>query len=73
MIYTFRDPWFYEDPATGETHLLFEANAPVDSDDDRGTAESRVFNGCVGVAVSESGNPLDWELRPPLFDSIAVN
>lgn len=73
MIYTFRDPWFYEDPATGETYLLFESNAPVGPDDDRGDAESRMFNGCIGVAVSESGDPLDWELRPPLLDSIAVN
>ena len=75
MIYTFRDPWFFEDPATGETHLLFEANAPAPerAGDDPATGERRAFNGCVGVAVSPSGGPLEWELRPPLFDAVCVN
>ena len=75
MIYTFRDPWFFEDPATGETHLLFEANAPAPEreGDDPETTERREFNGCVGVAVSESGDPLSWELRPPLLDAVEVN
>jgi len=75
MIYTFRDPWFFEDPATGETHLLFEANAPAPEreGDDPETTERREFNGCVGVAASESGDPLSWELRPPLLDAVEVN
>ena len=77
MIYTFRDPWFFEDPATGETYLLFEANAPV-TDADIGDEPSidpaaREFNGCVGVAVSATGDPLSWELQPPLLDAIGVN
>jgi levansucrase len=75
MIYTFRDPWFYEDPATGETCLLFEANTPVDEDTDACDCdpETRQYNGCVGVAVSESGDPTEWTLRPPLFDGACVN
>ncbi|MFO8114887.1 MAG: glycoside hydrolase family 68 protein [Halorubrum sp.] len=75
MIYTFRDPWFFEDPATGETYLLFEANAPAPErpGDDPETSHRREFNGCVGVAVSESGDPLSWELRPPLLDAVEVN
>ncbi|MFW6317748.1 MAG: glycoside hydrolase family 68 protein, partial [Halorubrum sp.] len=75
MIYTFRDPWFFEDPATGETYLLFEANAPAPErrGDDPETSRRREFNGCVGVAVSESGDPLSWELRPPLLDAVEVN
>ncbi|OYR43128.1 glycoside hydrolase 68 family protein [Halorubrum sp. Ib24] len=75
MTYTFRDPWFFEDPATGETHLLFEANvpAPEREGDDAETTERRAFNGCVGVAVSPSGDPLSWELRPPLVDAVEVN
>jgi levansucrase len=75
MTYTFRDPWFFEDPATGETHLLFEANvpAPERDGDDAETTERRAFNGCVGVAASPSGDPLSWELRPPLLDSLEVN
>ena len=75
MTYTFRDPWFFEDPSTGETHLLFEANvpAPEREGDDSETTHRREFNGCVGVAVSESGDPLSWELRPPLLDATEVN
>ncbi|TKX45984.1 glycoside hydrolase family 68 protein [Halorubrum sp. ARQ200] len=75
MTYTFRDPWFFEDPASGETHLLFEANvpAPERDGDDAATSERREFNGCVGVAASPTGDPLSWELRPPLLDAVEVN
>ncbi|MFB6118482.1 glycoside hydrolase family 68 protein [Halosegnis sp.] len=75
MIYTFRDPWFFEDPATGRTHLLFEANTPVPPGSAAcgGDAAQQEFNGAVGVAVSPSGDPLEWELRPPLLDAVCVN
>ena len=68
MTYTFRDPWFFEDPADGETYLLFEANTPVDTDD-----EAANFNGSVGIAHSPSGDPMEWELEPPLLDAVGVN
>ena len=75
MIYTFRDPWFYEDPETGEVCLLFEANAPVPEGSDRcgGDAALQEFNGAVGVAVSPSGDPMEWELRPPILESVCTN
>jgi levansucrase len=75
MIYTFRDPWFFEDPATGETHLLFEANAPVAEGSDYcgGDAEAQSFNGCIGIATSESGDPTEFELDAPLLHSVCVN
>ncbi|MFW5977628.1 MAG: glycoside hydrolase family 68 protein [Halohasta sp.] len=73
MTYTFRDPWFFEDPETGRTHLLFESNTPADTDDCGGRSDQQAFNGCVGLAVSPSGDPLDWEFRPPIFDSVCVN
>ncbi|WP_226023896.1 glycoside hydrolase family 68 protein [Halomicrobium salinisoli] len=75
MTYTFRDPWFYEDPRTGETYLLFEANTPLSETDDTcgdGT-DRRQYNGCVGVAVSPSRDPFDWELRAPLLVGTGVN
>ncbi|QHT45292.1 glycoside hydrolase family 68 protein [Bacillus sp. SB49] len=28
IAYTFRDPWFYEDPKSGKDYILFEANSP---------------------------------------------
>ena len=73
MTYTFRDPWFFEDPETGRTHLVFESNTPAAADDCSGDADQQAFNGCVGLAVSPSGDPLDWEFRPPIFDSVCVN
>ena len=75
MIYTFRDPWFFEDPATGETWLLFEANSPVPDDSDvcGGDASQQAYNGSVGIAHSPSGDPLEWELSDPLLDAVGVN
>ncbi|MDR5672965.1 glycoside hydrolase family 68 protein [Halalkaliarchaeum sp. AArc-GB] len=75
MIYTFRDPWFFEDPETGETTLLFEANTPVPPESGRcgGDPVQQEFNGSVGMAISESGDPMDWELREPLVDAVCVN
>lgn len=70
MIYTFRDPWFFKDPATGETCLLFEANRP----DAAGADEPHAaFNGCVGLATSPTGDPTDWQLDDPIFDAVGVN
>jgi levansucrase len=74
MTYTFRDPWFFEDPATGETYLLFEGNTPVLEGSD--ACEDPVweeFNGSVGLAHSPTGDPADFELRPPLLDAVCVN
>jgi len=75
MIYTFRDPWFFEDPETGATHLLFEANTPVPEGSAAcdGDADRQAFNGSVGLATSPTGDPTDWELRPPLLDAVCVN
>jgi levansucrase len=75
MIYTFRDPWLFTDPATGETTLLFEGNVPVPEGSDAcgGDPGQQEFNGCVGIATSPSGDPLEWELQPPLVDAVCVN
>jgi len=75
MTYTFRDPWFFEDPATGETYLLFEANTPVPEGSDAcgGDAAQQEFNGSVGLARSPTGDRLSWELCDPLLDSVCVN
>jgi len=75
MIYTFRDPWFFEDPETGETWLLFEANSPVPEGSDAcgGDPAQQEFNGSVGVARSPTGDPLEWALSEPLLDAVCVN
>lgn len=73
MIYTFRDPWFFEDE-TG-TYLLFEANAPVPEGSDAcgGDPALQEFNGSVGVAASPTGDPAEFELREPLLEAVGVN
>jgi len=73
MTYTFRDPWFFEDPQTNTTHLVFESNTPATADACDGDAHQQEFNGCVGVAVSPSGDPLEWEFRAPILDGVCVN
>ncbi len=75
MIYTFRDPWFFEDPQTGQTHLLFEANTPVPDGADvcDGDAHLQEFNGSIGLATSPTGDPTDWHLEEPLIDAVCVN
>jgi levansucrase len=75
MLYTFRDPWFFADPATGRTWLLFEGNVPVleGSDWCGGDPAQQEFNGCVGVAESPAGDPTDFELRPPVLHGTCVN
>lgn len=67
-IYTFRDPWFFEDPETGETYLLFEGNTPIDDPN-----PERTYNGCIGIAHSKTGDPTDWEVLDPLLDGERVN
>jgi levansucrase len=75
MIFTFRDPWYFEDPADGEVYLLFEGNTPVPEGSDAcdGDPVQQEFNGSVGIAHSPSGDPLAFELRPPLLDAVCVN
>lgn len=75
MRYTFRDPWFFEDPQTGETHLLFEGNTPVPAESGvcGGDAARQEFNGCIGLATSPTGDPTEWEMRPPLVEGVCVN
>ncbi len=75
MTYTFRDPWFFEDPDGGGTYLLFEANTPVPESEDPcdGDPAAAEFNGSVGIARSATGDPTAWELEPPLLDAVCVN
>jgi levansucrase len=75
MIYTFRDPWPFQDPESDELYLLFEANTPVPEGSERceGDPQRQEFNGCIGIAHSSTGDLLDWEFEPPLFDAVCVN
>jgi len=73
MIYTFRDPWFFEDE-TG-TYLLFEANTPVPPESTAcgGDADQQAFNGAIGIATSPTGDPTAFERCPPILTAVCVN
>jgi levansucrase len=75
MIYTFRDPWYFEDPETGEAYVLFEGNTPVPEGSDAcgGGAALQEFNGSVGIARTSKTDPTECELLPPLVDAVCVN
>lgn len=60
-IKAFRDPAYFQDPATGTSYIFFTATAAWDDDP---------FNGVVGYARLEDGA---WRVGPPLITAIGVN
>jgi levansucrase len=87
--YAFRDPYFFQDPKTGEEYLLFEANSVgrledrflkdeyIGSADFRNHQEisedSKAFNGSIGIAKAVDGAFNNFELLPPLLEANYVN
>jgi len=87
--YAFRDPYFFEDPKTGEEYLLFEANSAGRledrflKDEYIGSAgfgsnheiseDSKAFNGSIGIAKAVDGDFNNFELLPPLLEANYVN
>jgi levansucrase len=81
IIYSFRDPWYFEDPETGKSMLLFAANTPGVSHDKRcqkaslGDADAAInkgiprgavqYNGSVGLAIAPDPNNLFVWERKP--------
>ena len=69
FIKAFRDPFRFDDPATGESSLLFTGSL----------AGARVpeYNGLIGIASARGqdadGGPSDWELLDPLVTADGVN
>ncbi len=60
-IKAFRDPAFFNDPATGLDHIIFTASAGWDAD---------AHNGVVGLATRRDGR---WQLDDPLIEAVGVN
>ncbi|MBX0359530.1 glycoside hydrolase family 68 protein [Halobacillus sp. Nhm2S1] len=89
ILYSFRDPWFFEDKHTGETYITFEGNSAGQASDQvcqprnigdesfQQTHEapdgSAEFNGNVGLAVSKSEDLTEWEALPPVLEADCVN
>ncbi|MDF2804350.1 MAG: lsc [Anaerocolumna sp.] len=77
IIYAFRDPYFFKDPATGCEYLLFEGNVagtPEDIDCGPGVPpEARAFTGNIGIALLHSRDFTEWTLLPALLEATCTN
>lgn len=87
IIYSFRDPYFFEDPKTGKDYLLFEGNKggknvkikPENIGDKLFLKNHTVpqgaenFNGNIGIAVAENKDLTKFKLLPPLLEAVGVN
>ncbi|MGG3572363.1 glycoside hydrolase family 68 protein [Bacillus gobiensis] len=77
IIYAFRDPFFFKDPATGCEYLLFEGNVGGTADEiDCGPGvppEANQFSGNIGIALLQNDNFTEWELLPALLEATCLN
>ncbi|WP_027956014.1 glycoside hydrolase family 68 protein [Halobacillus kuroshimensis] len=83
IIYSFRDPWFFQHPETGEEYIIFEGNTGGDEKtleekhigdvDEDVPAGAEDYNGNVGIAKAENEDLTEFELMPPLLEANGVN
>jgi levansucrase len=87
IIYAFRDPWVFRNPANDQVYLLFEGNtAGVAGSHTCGArelgpvppghevpADSRFYTGNIGLARARTANLRRWQLLPPLLSANCVN
>lgn len=77
IIYAFRDPFFFKDPATGCEYLLFEGNiAGTSADINCGPdvpAEAAEYTGNIGIALLRNNDFSSWQLLPALLEAGCTN
>jgi levansucrase len=87
IIYAFRDPFVFTDPADGSTYMLFEGNTAGTAGEYECTqrdlghlppghevpADSRFYTGNIGLARALNANMRRFELLPPLLSANCVN
>ncbi|MCO7175216.1 glycoside hydrolase family 68 protein [Sporolactobacillus kofuensis] len=77
IIYAFRDPFFFKDPASGCEYLLFEGNiGGVAGEFDCGPGvppEARFYTGNIGIALLRNEDFTEWELLPALLQAPCTN
>jgi levansucrase len=87
IIYAFRDPFVFRDPADGQVYLLYERNSggvagshtcgerelgPVPPGHEV-PPDSRFYTGNIGLAEARGANLRRWQLLPPLLSANCVN
>ncbi len=70
VVYAYRDPFFYRDPANGREYVLFTANA---AGLDTSSGLNRSFNSVVGIVEAQTEALKQWTKLPPLFTGFGVN
>ncbi|MEV8503698.1 glycoside hydrolase family 68 protein [Actinoplanes sp. NPDC051475] len=87
IIYAFRDPFAFRNPADGRVYVLFEGNTGGVAGDYRCTsrdlgplppghtvpADSRFYTGNIGLAEATSANLRTFRLLPPVLSANCVN
>ncbi|ELK48096.1 MULTISPECIES: glycoside hydrolase family 68 protein [unclassified Halobacillus] len=78
IAYTFRDPWFFQDPKTEEEYILFEANSggtPAEraEKDGKEQSESTLYNGSIGIAKAQNDELTEFKAQDPLLEAEEVN
>jgi levansucrase len=87
IIYAFRDPWVFRNPADGKVYLLFEGNtggtagAYQCNPRDIGPVppghvvppDARFYTGNIGLAQATTSNLRNWRLLPPLLSANCSN
>jgi levansucrase len=87
IIYAFRDPFVFTDPADGSTYMLFEGNTAGVAGEYRCQPrdlghlppghvvpdESRFYTGNIGLARARNANLRRWRLLPPLLSANCTN
>jgi len=88
IIYAFRDPFVFQDPADGKTYALFEGNTAGVAGDyvcqprDLGTlppgqkdvpADAKNFTGNIGLMEATNAAMTQWRLLPPVLSANCVN
>lgn len=85
--YAFRDPYYFQDPKTGEEYILFGANsagtlaeracgpehAGSAAAEQSMPAEAKFYNASIGIAKAVNDELSDFQLLPPLLEANCVN
>jgi levansucrase len=77
IIYAFRDPFFFKDPATGCEYLLFEGNIggfPGEINCGPNVPpEASFYTGNIGIALLRNRDYTEWTLLPALLQAPCTN